>query len=143
MATSRVKTTIEQGRTYDLDFVNWENEVTGKSLFTFGNRSKKTTGLVKAVNRFIKILLTEKGSDPFNREEGTDLMSYLPHMGALSEEELGEFITRQIDSALEQVKAIQGKYSYEQDENLISAELTDVIKPSADSVKIYIRIISK
>jgi hypothetical protein len=142
MANPRISTTIESGRKYDIDFMNWDQGVEGYATFTFGTLSKKTTGLVKSVNRFMKILLTRKGTDPFNLQGGT-LFDELSDMGGDTIEVLGTFAAEQISECLSQVQKIQSTKSLPLDENLVNVTLTNVVQLSNDKVAFYIKFLAE
>lgn len=142
MAHNRIISIPASGRSYDIDFVNWTDQVTGEAQFSFGELSKKTTGIVKVVNKFIKILLTRVGSDPFNREIGT-LFEDLQYRGGDSDAALGTFATEQIKNAFSQMKIIQGNNSFPADENIISVTLRDINRPSQDQISFSLRIITE
>jgi len=140
---NRTISTIEQDRIYDIDFINWEEAgVEGEGLLTFGERSKKTTGVIKSINRFVKFLLTDLGSDPFNRGRGTEFYN-IQYMGASTEDELGTFIVLQLNTALDQVKEIQAKNNFPEDENLASVELVSIEKVSSEKARIYIKLLTE
>ena len=141
MAT-RTSSTIETGRTYDVDFLNWENGVTGEGLLTFGNRTKKTTGVVKATNRFIKVFFTRVGSDPFDLNSGTSFED-IYYMGGSSIPELRTFINIQINTALTQIKTLQASNSFPTDENITSVTLLGVDKPAADKMTMNLNILTE
>lgn len=140
----RISTEISSGSKYDLDFCNWNgsNRVTGVANFTLGDISKKSSGLIKATNKLIKILLTRKGSDPFNPDLGT-YMDDIQFRGGKSEGELGTFIAEQLTNALRQLRDIQSVNNFPDDENIITAKLTNVERSSADSLRVNISIISE
>lgn len=139
---ARINTTVEAGRKYDIDFVSWTEDVQGEAQFTFGNRSRKTTGLVKAVNRFLKLLLTRRGSDPFSPNSGTSFED-AQYRGGDTDSELGTFISEQLSSALNQVLEIQASADFPDDENIISANLERINRIAVDHVEIYINILSE
>lgn len=126
---------IDQTRSYDIDFVNWSSLVEGQAAFTLGTLSKKNTGVIKATNKFIKLLLTRVGSDPFEPNRGT-YMDDLSYQGGLTDGELGTFISQQIGSALNQIRDIQAGQGLPEDEVITDVQLTSVIRPTVDSVVI-------
>lgn len=139
MATDRISTGIELGRKYDIDYLNWTESVEGTAQFTFGNLSFKSTGLIKVANRFLKILLTRSGSDPFNPDMGTYLED-IQYMGGSTKDVLYSFISTQLSSALSQVQEIQAANSFPDDENVVGAVLKSIDIPNDTSISIYISI---
>jgi hypothetical protein len=139
MAT-RISSTIEQGRKYDIDFVSWTEDVQGLAQFTFGDRARKTTGLIKATNRFLKVLLTYRGTDLFNPNLGTNFED-TKDMGGDTISEIGTFVTSQIADALKQVRDVQSNNEFPSDENITSVVLTDIVELGPDYVVMFLRII--
>jgi hypothetical protein len=141
MANSRITTTVTANRKYDIDFVNWSGTgaVEGVASFTFGDLSKKTTGIVKAANKFLNILLSYKGSDPYNLNRGT-YFEEVSTRGGDSLNDLGSFIASQVSDAYAQIRDIQSKNTFPSDENIIAVTLVAVDAPSADLLKIQIKI---
>jgi len=139
MAVDRIDYSLELGRTYDIDMIRWEDDVEGEAQFTLGNLSKKTTGIVKSVNKFVLILLTLSGSDPFFPERGTQFDEIMA-MGGEDEQTIGSFAQEQVSSAIKQIKSIQSNSSIPEDERLIGAQVTNVAKVSADKISISISL---
>ena len=140
---SRISSTIEPGRKYDIDFVNFTDQgIQGLAQFNFGTRTNKTTGLVKAVNKFIKIYLTDKGSDPYNKELGT-FSDDLRSMGASSDAELQAFISSQVADALAQLKVIQATNAFPRDENITQATLVSLTRVNSESITYKIKVLSE
>lgn len=140
--SSRVSTTPELGRKYDIDYMSWETGIEGEGGFTFGTMSKKTTGLLKSSNKFLKIFLTRKGSDPFDLNLGTYLEDIF-FMGASSTMDLQTFVAIQINDAVTQLRDIQANNSFPADENIIKANLTSISRPSTDKIIISIKILTE
>jgi hypothetical protein len=136
----RVSTVVDSGRTYDIDYVSWDSEVVGKAQFEFGMTSKKVYGLVKGVNRYLKLLLTRRGSDVFAPEEGTFLED-ITHMGGESVSSLTSFTTIQLNDALSQVQVIQSQNVFPEDENISMVTLDNVDRVTSDEVIIKITVI--
>lgn len=143
MATNpRIVTPVTAGKKFDIDFVNWTDGVQGEAQFTFGTLSKKTTGLIKVTNRFIKILLTRKGSDPFNLDRGT-FFDDLQYMGGDSTQNIGTFAAEQLKQAHSQILEIQSDNAFPEDENINKVSLLKVIRPSQDKVQFQVQIITE
>ena len=122
-----ISTTLSASSVYDVDFINWNGDGSPEGLasFTFGNRTKKTTGVIKAANRFIKILFTRLGSDPFNKTLGTNIED-VSYMDATRTSAIATFIVSQLNAALSQLKSIQSESKPPEDETLASVTLTGI-----------------
>jgi hypothetical protein len=130
------------GSKYDVDFVNWTDSYQGEAQFTFGTTSKKTTGIIKASNRFIKILLTYAGSDPFALNRGTQFED-IQTMGGDTDADIGTFASEQIKSAFSQVQEIQAANAFPEDENISKVTLTNVVRADVDKMVFYISIVTE
>jgi hypothetical protein len=141
---NRITTDTSSTVKYDIDFCSWDGSdgVSGVAKFSFGDISKKSTGLVKAVNRYIKILLTRKGSDPFFPDLGTYLDD-VKFRGGDSTTDIGTFIADQMSNALIQLQSIQANNNFPENENIITASLLNVDRISVDRIRIDIQIISE
>ncbi len=136
---SRLDTTIETGRTYDIDFVNWTESVEGEAQFVFGDLSKKTTGVIKAVNKFLNTLLTRKGSDPFDLNRGT-LFEEVQYRGGDTVETIGTFASNEVSDALSQTQSIQSEYNWPDDENIVDVVISDIELTTSDKLILKLRI---
>lgn len=86
----------------------------------FSKSSTKSAGLYKSSNMFYKILYTEKGSNPVNKDEGTELMT-LFQSNITDREVLYAFVDTQVSSALEQLQDYQSRASATDDELITNA----------------------
>lgn len=89
---------------YDVYFEARLNHPSGKP-FTFGYVSAVgVAGAQKLINRWVKCLLTLKGSDPFDKEEGTEFPNVLGANFA-DEQEFLDFATLCIQDCNAQMRA--------------------------------------
>jgi len=86
----------------------------------FSTSSTKAAGLYKSSNMFYKILYTEVGSNPLNKDEGTDLLT-LFQSNITDKDVLYAFVDTQVASALEQLQDYQSQVVVTDDETITSA----------------------
>jgi len=103
------------------------NIVTGISLTDtipvntgFDSSSTKATSIVKASNMFFKVLLTEKGSNPLNKSEGTEFPSIF-ESGITDKEILFTIASEEVEDAFTQVKDFQEDAGVPEDEQIVNA----------------------
>ena len=103
------------------------NEITGEPQFpvqpTLGVTSTKVAGIVKVVNRFIKLLYTLKGTNFLDKSEGT----YFTNLFTLNvqDEELAQSrVQDAVDDATNQIIKVQSLQGVPVNEKLRSATLT-------------------
>lgn len=118
------------------------SEVQGFKTFEFGYRAAlKVKGPQALVNRWVKTLMTPKGSDPLRATSGT-AFGNLPGSN-ISEvtTDLNDVVNLAIQDANEQVmeQDIQGLYP--DNERLLNAELLDFIpNATGDGFDVWVRI---
>lgn len=101
-------TNLNPGGTYDLLLVKTDGAYPeGKLSFSLYNTPMKITGVQKVAQVFLKILLTSKGSDPFNPSYGTVLPGMLPgsNVSDISAQTLAIDIQDAIKDASSQTRA--------------------------------------
>lgn len=86
----------------------------------FDQASTKASGIVKASNRFFKILMTQTGSNPIDKTEGTDF-STIFESGITDTEILFAIASEETDVALNQVKDYQDGANLPLDEQVSNA----------------------
>jgi hypothetical protein len=89
----------------------------------FDQASTKSTGIVKAANMFFKILLTQKGSNPINKEEGTEFPDIF-ESGITDEDILFSIATEEVEAAFEQIQALQEANGVSVDEQIANVVIT-------------------
>lgn len=99
-----------------------------KISYSFGNKTKTVSGILKLVQLFAKWMLQTPGSDIFNPERGGGLQEIVGQMPSSRkmDQVLGA-LTIIIQNTTSQIKSAQLKHSnLPADERLLSAELLDV-----------------
>lgn len=120
-----------------------EGQVRGWKVFTFGYRSAlKVEGLQALVNRWTRVLVTPKGSDPLDLSFGTEfgdlIGSNIPKSARSS---LIDIVAIAIDDANEQVMEQDRIAQYDEHEALENAQMVR-FHPSAagDGFQVWVEI---
>lgn len=113
-------------------------EQSGGKLFTFGFKSAVgVRGPQKLVNRWIKTLLTPKGSDPYDARFGTGFMGL--QGSNLSYRDVVDAVALFVEDCNTQVRAGDRQAPLPDDERLQSATLEEVVD-TGDGFVIYIHL---
>lgn len=114
------------------------DEASGGRLVTF--RYKAAVGVrgpQKLVNRWLKCLLTAKGSDPLNKAYGTGFPSLIgSNFGRI--DELSELITVYVDDCNAQIRALDRLNRPPANEAFASAEVVSVQPMGGDGVAVFV-----
>jgi hypothetical protein len=116
------------------------DEVHGFKVFEFGFKaSLKVKGPQSLVNRWVKTLMTPKGSDPLSPDDGTGFSNLVG--GNVSEvtTDLADAIDLTIEEANAQVKDQDLEGFFPDDERLEGTELLNSIE-TADGIEIWVLI---
>jgi hypothetical protein len=100
-------------------------DVSGTKIFTFGFTSAlKVEGLQFLVNRWVRVFMTPRGSDPLEPEFGTDFGSLVgTNVPKSAKGSIIDIVAMAIDDASEQVQAQDTKAGYNESESLDQANL--------------------
>lgn len=110
----------------------------GKEATTFGFNaaSTKSVGLAKLAGKVAKLLWTQKGSNPLNPSEGTDLSNlYVDSIG--DQDVLRSFVSICVNDAMQQLTSQQAIYGGTPEEMLASLELVDAYLEISGIKSIY------
>ena len=115
----------------------------GIVYFVFGTHTQKITGFDKLINQVLKYLLTEEGSDPYDKSYGTVLTSIVgttPNDEAYLTEVLEESLEKTLNYFEEKrTKAVIAGNSLPDDETLGKLEALGT-EINVDSFDIYVNI---
>jgi hypothetical protein len=115
-------------------------DVTGYKLFTYGFRaSLKVTGPQSLVNRWVKTMMTPKGSDPLDITYGTTFASLVGGNFSSSNSDVQDVVTLAMEDASAQVRQQDIEGFYNDDERLLSATLLNYTA-AADGFTVWIEI---
>lgn len=129
--------------TYDIHYQmvpEAEQLYSGGKVFTFGFTSAiGVKGPQKLVNRWLKCLMTPKGTDPLTKTYGT---GYADLIGSnLSRyQDFVDAVTLHISDCNDQITAFDQAQFPPDDERLESASLTSVVPRGADGYDVYVTI---
>lgn len=121
-------------RTYDIYFqpTDVDAQANGAKPFGFGYAaSVGVAGLPKLVNRWLKCLLTTRGSDVTRPDYGTEF-NLLLQSNISSLEDVVDAVTLAIDACNQQIKALDRAATTPPDERLQSALLVEGV-PAGES----------
>lgn len=113
-----------------------------RALLTFGSAPQIVSGGQKLLGRFLKILLTPKGSHPVRRDEGTGFASLIrrPASELRGAEAL---VAEYIEDAAEQVRALdRAEPSRPADERLLVASVLRYVENSQTSTDVWVELIT-
>ena len=127
---------------YDIYFKLTDPETqrnTGK-LFTFGYTSSiGVRGPQKLVNRWVRCLLTPKGSDPFDPNYGTGCANMLGSNVTSTEEALSLFAIF-VEECNEQIRVMDRKNFPPEDERFKTAEILKLVELEPDGFQVFVEI---
>jgi hypothetical protein len=112
---------------YDIHFQPVpEDEVTGKQCFEFGYAAAlKVDGFQSLINRWAKTLMTPRGSDPLDREAGTNFSNMIGGNVSRVTTGIRDLVGAAIEDANEQVRQQDSEGFRSDTEKLQGAELAD------------------
>jgi hypothetical protein len=101
------------------------SDVSGTKVFTFGFKSAlKVEGLQFLVNRWVKTLMTPRGSDPLDSSAGTDFGNLIgTNVPKSAKGSIIDIVAMAIDEASEQVQEQDKLARYDETESLDQANL--------------------
>jgi hypothetical protein len=126
---------------YDIHFqlISDSAQVSGK-LFSFGFKSAVgVRGPQKLINRWIKTLITPKGSDPFDRNVGTGFYGLLGS-NITSRQDVIDAVSLFIEDCNNQIRASDRRNQSSDSERLQTATLASLIENDEDGFEIYVNI---
>jgi len=129
--------------TYDIHYqLAPENEQldAGGKVFTFGFTSAVgVKGPQKLVNRWLKCLMTPKGTDPLSRGYGTGFADLIG--SNLSRyQDFVDAVTLYVTDCNDQIRAFDQAQFPPDDERLESASVASVVPRGADGFDVYVHI---
>lgn len=122
------------------------SEVRSTKVFTFGFQSaKKVEGLQALVNRWVRILMTPRGSDPLELNAGTDFGTLVgTNIPKSARGSLLDVVAMAIDDASEQVKEQDKNMLYNESESLDQVNLLRFqVNTAGDGFDVWVEIINK
>jgi phage baseplate assembly protein W len=100
---------------------------------------KGVKGINKLVSKFIKCLLTPRGSDILDHDYGTNFSNLL--VGNVDSSLLNQLATESVNTAVEQLQKYQEEYPVDAQEALSSAEIISLdTTQSAPGVSMRVRV---
>lgn len=126
---------------YDIHFQPVpSSQVRGYKTFTFGFKAAlKVKGPQSLVNRWVKTVMTLKGSDPLDPSYGTALPNLMGANVSNVTTEVKDVLVLAMDDASAQVRQQDIAGLYSDDERLQSAILYD-FTPSEDGFQVWVEI---
>lgn len=113
---------------------------TGGKLFTFGFKSAVgVRGPQKLINRWLKCLLTPKGSDLSDKNYGTGFYGFMGS-NITSHQDVVDALTLFIEDCNTQIRAMDRKRTAPEDERLLSATLIQATPAADDAYEVYVLI---
>jgi hypothetical protein len=122
------------------------DEVRSTKIFTFGFKSAlKVEGMQALVNRWVRVLMTPRGSDPLDEAFGTDFGNLVgTNIPKTAKGSLLDIVTMAIDDANEQVQEQDKNAMYEESESLDQANLLRFSPTSGgDGFEVWVEIQNK
>jgi phage baseplate assembly protein W len=119
------------------------NDVSGTKVFTFGFQSAlKVEGLQALVNRWVKTLMTPRGSDPLDPSAGTDFGNLIgTNIPKTSKGSIIDIVAMAIDDASEQVQKQDITARHGETESLDRANLLRFnMTSSGDGFEVWVEI---
>lgn len=119
------------------------DEVRGTKVFTFGFKSAlKVEGLQSLVNRWVKTLMTPRGSDPLDAAAGTDFGNLIgTNVPKSAKGSIIDIVAMAIDDASEQVQEQDKVARYDETESLDQANLLRFLPTSSgDGFEVWVEI---
>jgi len=126
--------------TYILGISDFTNDISNVE-FSFGKSSQKVSGAAKLAGIFLKKLLTARGTNPLDLEEGTEFPNLISS-NIIDEEEAILVVQSAIDQAVEQITADQADKELPDDERLSSAKLDEFDFVTADRLVVFIDVLT-
>jgi hypothetical protein len=122
---------------YDLFF---NSDSTRSKPFGFGYQSAVgVSGVTKMVNRWTKCLLTRKGSDPFDRNEGTSFVG-LAGSNVCDEADVFDMAALAVEDCNTQMRAWDMKSQPPTAERFLSAAITRIVRVEGDRYDIWVTV---
>lgn len=132
-----IPTGISSVEVTSVEVISKQFNITRQSLLRFqiGRVPNKTSGILRLVQKFVKVLFTTPGSDIFNPKLGGGALLLLGRNS--SNQEVGNLVSRfvvAVDSTTRQLVTIQGRQpQLPPDEKLLSADVSAVAFSQQDS----------
>ncbi len=144
-ASSRVGTSsnLAEDGTYDVLLFTYESGFpNGRLRFSYGSVPRKITGVQKVAQTLAKILITPRGSDPIQKNLGTDFPAIAmgSSLGGNRSQALSMLSSALKDAEVQVKKALSG--GKDLDSQLQSASILD-FDLTEDMITLYIRIITR
>lgn len=113
----------------------------GGSVVQLGfSKSVGISGFQKTINKWIKALLTERGTDVLDREYGTDFVRLIGS-NVTSQSDIQTIIEDSVNKATDDVKRHQRQYPPENDNEAFSDAVIQSIVFSSDSTRIDVAVL--
>lgn len=119
------------------------SDVRGTKVFTFGFKSaRKVEGLQSLVNRWVKTLMTPRGSDPLDAAAGTDFGSLIgTNIPKSAKGSIIDIVAMAIDDASTQVQEQDKMARYNETESLDQVNLLRFLPTSSgDGFEVWVEI---
>lgn len=114
--------------------------VKGFKCFEFGfEAALKVKGPQALINRWVKTLMTPRGSDPLYPSEGTAFGNLVGANITDIDTDVQDMVYLSVEDANEQVRRQDIDGLYPDNERLLSAEIIDY-QANADGIEVYVRI---
>jgi len=126
---------------YDIHFQPVPSgSVKGFKCFEFGfEAALKVKGPQALINRWVKTLMTPRGSDPLYPSEGTAFGNLVGANITDIDTDVQDMVYLSVEDANEQVRRQDIDGLYPDNERLLSAEIIDY-QANADGIEVYVRI---
>jgi len=131
---------------YDIHFQPVASgEATGSRIFTFGFRaSLKVSGPQALVNRWVKTLMTPKGSNPLDKSEGTAFGRLAGSNISMRSRDIDDVLLLAIEDANDQVRQQDLIGMFPTNERLSNATLlVDQTRTWEDGFEVWVRIVNQ
>lgn len=137
-------------RTYDLDFLNPVSPgapTTVDTLSAFSKVPQRVTGIQKLAQRYVNVLLTAKGSDPFDPARGTSFWRLANSAAAINPHIMTHYAAIANGDAVDQIQAsdelLRASYP-DKDEQLASATILGFSYDQLNSkLSVRIKLVSR
>jgi hypothetical protein len=123
-----------------------EDQVSGTKVFTFAYKtSVKVEGLQALVNRWVRVLMTPKSSDPIEPNLGTEFADLIgTNIPKSARTNTMDTVTMAVDDATEQVQEQDRMGGYDETESIDSAIIQKFIPTeSGDGFQVWVLIKNK
>lgn len=119
-------------------WINFYSDEAGKKAFSFGGPTPMpVTGLTKLLTHWLKALFTSLGSDPTDKEAGSNFPQLIGSNVGLVDE-LFEAVTISLDQASENVRRNQRSQDLPEDEQLGGVTLQSLEEDGADGILVAV-----